>query len=260
MLGLLRRPGPLDNCADPWSYLAQPHSRFAHGFPISPHLHSASQDKAPGEEAFDQRPSLSNAGSQAKSSKIRTTWSLKWSFLAKLSVPKEMTTTLTEFLYNRMSVNLALAATIIYYYMERRDWDAPTDAECKKLEWTSTACFILYSPHFLKTVELKRVVGYPNPLLLTEHYYSLDLKFNPRFKINLEALEQLLGKVREVVLDKLNFEGPSQRETLWIATSALVLVITVLTWLDVRVLVSSWFLQHHYAPTGEMSQQAYPTS
>ncbi|KAI5466663.1 hypothetical protein BGZ63DRAFT_448932 [Mariannaea sp. PMI_226] len=122
-------------------------------------------------------------------------WSLKWPPLAALAIPSQMVDLLNEFLSQHpmdpVPVNLAVAATIIYFDMEKRDWDVYCWKDAM-VPQVPLGTFIIYFAHMLRFVETLRLTRYPHPLIFAKAQYGQDQRKSAEFRVKDELLDVMM--------------------------------------------------------------------
>jgi hypothetical protein len=127
---------------------------------------------------------------------------LRWPPIAVLDFPSEMVKSLQDFLAeypnDKVPINIALAATIIYFDMRHQEWPeegfAAHDPNMTKMRPTPLGMFIIYFSHMLRFVEMKRLTAFIHPSRFAATNSGKDcgntspLTEAGRFKVNSHTL------------------------------------------------------------------------
>ncbi|KAM0563076.1 hypothetical protein ACHAPJ_001922 [Fusarium lateritium] len=118
---------------------------------------------------------------------------LRWPPMAVLDIPAHMIIAMQNLLksesFDNIPLNIALAAIIIYFDLEDHGWENEGFAQddirpltrCRRV---SLAVFVLYFPHMLRFVEVKKLTAFIHPLRFAAENYERDCQIDPYFRID----------------------------------------------------------------------------
>lgn len=163
-----------DARAEAWVFLGREHRRSLKG--LSPIPYGSCLPSPNGSNQPDM-------GCLYRDASIDTHYMLQWPPLAVLKVPREMLRILQQFLSahrrDPMPLNLAVAATIIYFDLKKNDWEPEGFVKIRKgpsppIHPPPLGVFIIYFPHLLRFTEVRRLTRYIHPARFAAHNYMLD--------------------------------------------------------------------------------------
>ncbi|KAI5466664.1 hypothetical protein BGZ63DRAFT_418428 [Mariannaea sp. PMI_226] len=147
-------------------------------------------------------------------------WSLQWPPLSMMKIPAGMIQALETFLrchpQDPMSIDLATAATIIYFDMKRRDWD-PKAWKLQSMvpDTMPLGLFIIYFPHFLRFIETLGLTQYPHPLQFIQIHYDSDRRTSFDFTVSHSEIDTVyMEKAYRAITTKSGALWESRRYTL----------------------------------------------
>ncbi|KAK7421413.1 hypothetical protein QQZ08_009968 [Neonectria magnoliae] len=177
---LARSTDKFGEAGDPYKAIRLAHKAWERRLPVTPLAYRTPSSSGDGRPSFRCGAALP----------LRA-WKLLWPPLGVMNIPNALIRLLQAFLSNFdhdiVPLNLAVAATIIYFDMERRKWD-PELTDSKMVTGVQPAKaplaqFVLYFPHLLRFTEVAKLSRYPYPLRFVGHWYAEDLYRNGAFGI-----------------------------------------------------------------------------
>ncbi|KAL6407185.1 hypothetical protein AUP68_10012 [Ilyonectria robusta] len=155
-----------------WAFLDREHTRALNGIQPTPYGSKSPTDKGPNQPTMKERYVCRGSD---------THFMLKWPPLAVMEVPREMGTILERFLaahpLDPMPLNLAIAATIIFFDLKNMGWKSegfvkPKDGVVPTISPPPLGVFIIYFPHLLRFTEVRSLTRYVHPARFATHNFG----------------------------------------------------------------------------------------
>ncbi|KAF9773750.1 hypothetical protein IL306_008378 [Fusarium sp. DS 682] len=122
---------------------------------------------------------------------------LRWPPMSVLKFPEEMIQAVKKFLFqyphDAIPLNLALAAIVIYFDMEKSigQNEGFSGNNIERVQEVPLGVFVCYFPHMLKFVELNHFTAFINPLRFALINYQQEVAVNPKFRIDSTHIHSL---------------------------------------------------------------------
>lgn len=171
-----------------WAFLDREHTRALNGIHSTPYGSKTPTDSGPNQPTMKERYVCRGSD---------THFMLKWPPLAAIEVPREMGTILERFLaahpLGPMPLNLAVAATIIFFDLKNMGWKSEgfvkaKDGVLQTISPPPLGVFIIYFPHLLRFTEVRFLTRYVHPARFATHNYERDRSSADSMKVDFDML------------------------------------------------------------------------